>query len=372
MARGVRDVNVNALRGEGVNALTVGQTYGGSGRVGQAIKSVEDRLTGLPVVGDVIRNRQNDAVRQLNTRAFDKALEPIGGSVSGKVGQEAVAEAQQQVSQAFTDALAGKGATPDGQFATDLADAVTRTRQRLDRSHPGLVEDVAEIFAPYANEPMLSGDALQIISRELRDVKFAYRQDPRFKVIGNSIDRIERAVFDLFDRQASGTVPEYNAARAAYRRLATLEDAVMKAQNQTDQVFTPAQLNRADTASGRRLEGRRAAARGDTPFNDLAVAGQEVLPNKVPDSGTAGRALVPLLLVGGGSADASGATSGQGLTVALILSSLFTKTGQRILTKPGRGMQQGTRQRAVIESQRTKRAIQMGGAGSAAALTNQP
>lgn len=375
LARGVSDPSVNTLRQEGVNALTAGQTYGNSGKLGAMVQGVENRLEGLPIVGEVIRERRSEPLRQFNSRGFDKALEPIGGTVGNLVGEEAVEQAQQQVSQAFTAALAGKGAVPDQAFARDLTGAVMGVRS-IKRIGDELDDEVADILEPYMNGPMLSGEALDDISRNLRDLKGRYRNDPLGVRAAKQIDRVERAIFDLFDRQASGTIPEYMAARQAYRRVSILEDAVLKARNQRDRMYTPAQLAQADRANAKKFGGKRAAARGDTPFHDYSNAGQDVLPNKVPDSGTAGRMvpLIPLALVGGGgTADAAGLTpTGTGLTIGTILAALYSKTGQRLLTKPGRGMAAGTKRRAAMESPATRRALGAAGAAGSAALLTGP
>lgn len=374
VARGSASPEVNALRGAGVTDLTLGQTVGDGGIVGRSIKGVEDRLSGLPVVGDLVNTRRTAGLRQFNQAAFKKALEPIGGTVGNKVGQEAIEDAQAQVSQAFTTALAGKGAAPDPVFARDLSAAVNGVRS-IKRVGDEVSDEIGEIMKPYANDPLLSGEALDDISRNLRTLKANYvaSRDPLATRVGKQIDRVERAIFDLFDRQASGTIDEYRKARAAYRRLSTLEDAVLKAQNQTDNVFTPAQLGRADTSNTRRFGGKRAAARGDTPLNELQQAGQAVLPNRVPDSGTAGRVLIPLAAVGaGGASDASGATNGTGITLGAIIAGAYTRGGQRLLTKPIRGMAPNTRRRALLENPNTPRALgATGGAGSAALLTGQ-
>jgi hypothetical protein len=371
-ARGVSDASVNALRNEGVNALTVGQTFGNSGRVGAAVKGAEDRLAGFPVIGDMVNARRSEGLRQFNNRAFDKALEPIGGTVGDAVGEEAVERAQDAVSQAFTSALAGKGAVPDQAFARDISSAVMGVRS-IKRIGDEVDDEVRDILEPYMTGPMLSGEALDDISRNLRDLKGRYRNDPLGVKVGKQVDRVERAIFDLFDRQASGTIPGYMAARQAYRRLSVLEDAVLKARNQDDRIFTAAQLGQVDRANAKKFGGKRAAARGDTPFHDYSNAGQAVLPNQVPDSGTAGRMLVPLVLVGaGGTSDAAGMTDGAGLTIGSILAALYSRTGQRALTKPGRGMKAGTRRRAALENPVTRRALgAAGAAGAAAALTGR-
>ena len=373
MARGTTTPEVNALMRSGVNDLTLGQTVANRGRVGAAIKGAEDRLSGVPVIGDMINDRRSAGLRQFNSAAFNKVLEPIGGNVGGKVGQEAIADAQEQVSQAFMTALSGKGALPDEQFAKDLAQSVENVRS-VKRLGDEVGAQVDEIMLPYGDEGLLSGEALDDISRGLRGLKANYVKsgDPLATTIGKRIDAVERAVFDLFDRQASGTIGEYRKARAAYRRLSIVEDAVLKAQNQTDQVFTPAQLGRSDTGNAKKFTGKGSAARGDTPFNELTTNAQAVLPNKVPDSGTVGRLLIPLVaLGGGGAADQYGGTGGNGITIGAIIAGAYTRTGQRILTKGARGMKEGPARR-VLENQRTGRALGVtGAAGSASLLGGQ-
>ena len=368
-ARGTASNAVNRLREAGVTDMTVGQVAGG--RVGQAVRSVEDRLSGVPVIGDMVNDRRRAGLRQFNQAAFKKVLEPIGGDVGDRVGQDAIEEAQRQVSKAFSNALAGKGAVPDEAFERDLTAAVMGVGS-IKRLGEEVRDEIGDILAPYADEAMLSGEALDDISRSLRTLKTAYARDPLGNRVGKQIDRVERAVFDLFDRQASGTIPEYMKARQAYRRLSVVEDAVLKAQNQPDNVFTAAQLGQADKANTKKFGGKRAAARGDMPFNDLQQAGQEVLPNRVPDSGTAGRLIVPLVALGaGGGADASGATNGGGLTIGAILAGLYSRTGQRILTKPSRGVNNQAARR-LLGNSNTTRAIGAAGGATGAALTNQP
>jgi hypothetical protein len=365
VGRGVSDPAVNTLGSEGVTSLTAGQMYGRTGWVGKHVKSVEDRLSGLPVVGDVVNARRAEGYRQFNAKAFDKALEPIGGTVGDSVGEEAIGKAQDVVSQAFRDALAGKGAVPDAAFAHDLGSAVDGLR-RIKRIGDEVTDEVAQILRPYADEPMLSGEALDDISRNLRQLRVAYRNDPLGHRVAGQVDRVEQAVFGLFDRQASGTIEDYQKARAAYRRVSVLEDAVLKGKNDSG-MFTPAQLGQADRRNSVKYDGKRGAARGEGVFHDYQRAAQDVLPNKVPDSGTVGRALVPLALaVAGGEADAHG-TGGAGLTIGAILAALYSKRGQSILTGVGRGMKPGLA-RKVLESPKTGRAVTAGTGASAAAL----
>lgn len=163
----------------------------------------------------------------------------------------------------------------------------------------------------------------------------------------------------MFKRQAPDVVPKYNAAKTAYRRLSILADATLKGKNQPDSMFTPAQLNASDAANAAKYEGKISAAGGERQFREFGEAAQAVLPNKVPDSGTAGRLLATGAGIGGAIGLGSGATGGDpvngpsagdivggasggagtGLALSALLVGAYSKAGQRLLTKPGRGSQ---------------------------------
>ncbi len=355
--------SVRAMNDLGV-PLTTGQQFSQSGRVGQIIKGAEDRIMDVPIAGEIVKQRRFEGYEKFNSKAFDRALEPIGGGVGGKTGAKAVEDAQEQVSQAFNRALEGKGAMPDERFGRDLTKAVEGIG-KIKRLGDEVKDQVGEVFAPYADEAMLSGQALQDISRNLRDIKHAYRNDPLARPIHRQIDSVERAVFDLFDRQASGTVKGYHEARGAYRRLAVLEDAVLRAKN-NDGVFTSGQLGMADRTNSKRFDGRRGAAAGKGVFHDMHSAAQDVLPSQVPNSGTAGRLLLPLAgatIIGADGAD--GSVDATSLTIGAILAGAYSKGGQRILTAPGRGTDSAVSR--ALAKEPVRRAISAtGGAGGVA------
>jgi hypothetical protein len=350
VARGIKDPTTRQVINE-VGDLTVGQTYGQSGKVGAMVKGIEDRLSGFPIVGDAINEARTRPLTNFNTKAFDRALAPIGQKLDGEVGQEAVAKAQQKVSDAFADALGGRQVAADAAFAKDMANA-TYKAFNIARVGPEVAESVGDILAPYMQQgkTTLTGEEMQIISRELQALKAGYVSDPLYKRVGDAIDATEEAVFGMFKRQAPDVLPKYNAAKQAFRRLSVLADATLKGKNQPDNMFTPAQLNQADAANAITYEGRINAAAGDRQFREFAEPAQEVLPNKVPDSGTAGRLLLSGAAVGGALGGGAGLAGGDaqdgalsgaggGLALATILAGAYSKAGQRLLTKPGRGSQ---------------------------------
>lgn len=334
---GVASSSVNALAPN--TPLTVGQAVGQSGRIGSTIKGVEDRLSGLPIVGDAVNARRAESVQRFNTNAFDRALKPIGASVDGLTGEEAVQIAQQKLSDAYTAALAGKAVGPDQPFANQMTRAVSGV-MKLPRLGDELADNVKVILEPYMAGGQMTGEAMQQISRELQGLKASYKNDALASRVGKAVDEVEDSVFGLFRRQAPDVLPAYNKAKAAARRLFIVEDAVLKAKNQGG-VFTPAQLGQADRSGMVKFGGKKGAAAGKSPFHDFQRAAQDVIPNKVPDSGTAGRiatAVLPGAIAGGAAGVSSGdATTGGGtalgttLTLGALLTAAYSRAGQRAL-----------------------------------------
>lgn len=367
-ARGVSDPAVRLMQDE-VGPLTVGQTYGGT------LKAIEDKATSIPIVGDMIKNRQRETYERFNAKAFERALKPIDGTVNGKVGEEAMADAQTAVSQAFTDALAGAQVQADQQFVKQLTSASTKAAN-IPRLGPEVADTIKVTLEPYMQGPTLTGEAMQEISRQLRELKAGYRvQEPAlYKRVAGAIDEAEEAIFGMFRRQAPEVLPAYNSAKAAHRRVSILADSVNRAKNSKDKLFSPAQLGMSDRANTIKYEGPAAAARGDSPFNDYQAAGQAVLPNSYPDSGTAGR-LAQLALPGAiaGTGAGLGYAAGDpqsgaagGLSLAALLAAAYTKGGQRLLTKPGRGISGSAG--SLLGDERLRLLLEKYGAGTGAAL----
>lgn len=330
--KGVVNRDVQALTDAGI-PMTAGQAAGGK------TKAAEDLMMSA-VGGGSILKRRAEGYRVFNSKAFDKALEPIGGSVNGQTGGEAVAEAQQKVSDAFGSALKGKVAVPDNEFITATKGPMQRLAMNK-RVGPEIVQEIEAqtqgLFDPQTGA--LSGENMQSFLESLRDLRKGYKNDALYSsLIKPSIQGIENAVEGMFKRQAPEVMPQYNAAKAAYRRLSILSDAVNN--SNANEVFTPRQLRRADINNAKKYNGAINAASGETQFRDISGPASRILPSEVPTSGSAER-LAALKAAGGVSALASGGAglgylggdtktgAESGLGLAGLLVALYSKTGQR-------------------------------------------
>lgn len=361
---GTRDQAVRMLAQAGI-PLTIGQMVARGGIVGRTVKGVEDRLSGIPYVGDIIRARTREGTEGFNRAAFQEALAPIATNASDQIAETGVQDAQDAVGRAYSGALGGVNLNAnDPQFVQEMGQALNHGRSipRLGEDFHYLMQDaIGPLIDRQGN---MSGENLQAALQTIRRARTSYAGDPLGHNMGGALTGVEDALTGLTQRQAPHVMPALNAANDAYGRLSTVQNAVLRGAN-TEGVFSPAQLGMASRQNAIRYGGRNAAAAGDRPFMDLQRAGQQVLPTTVPDSGTAGRLLLPALgaALGGGAgyADDGGAGAAKGLTIGALLSAPYTR--------PGRAMLQtlivGERMRALNElGQAFAARAQLGGAAA--------
>lgn len=331
---GVADPARRYLSDRGV-PQTVGQILGGG------VQRVEDRLAGLPLIGDQIMARRREGVQAFNRAAFDEALAPIRQTTGDAIAEAGIDQAQDLVGEAYRNALGGAQVSIDPGFVQGLSQSITNLRG-VPRVGEEVVSTIDDMLPPYFGPAgTLSGENMQPLMRGLGQVRRSYAADPLANRVGQGVDGVENAIEGMFERQAPQVLPEYRAANEAFRNEEVLRAAVNAARNGSRSgdvgVFMPSQLSDAAAANSRRFGNSAGTTR--QPFYDLSRAGQEVLPSQIADSGTAGRLVIPgtaAILAGGGGAAASDgsaverAGTGAGLgTVAALLAAAPYSAGAR-------------------------------------------
>lgn len=346
---GVQDANVRALRGAGV-PLTAGQALGG------AAKGIEDRLSGVPVLGSVVNARRLEGMQGFNRAAFDEGLAPIapqnarpGWATNGVTGEQGVEAAQTRVGDAYSNTLDPVQLQADLPFTADMR-ATLAAGEALPEPMAGNARYTlnTRIGNSFDDTGGLSGRDFQQSIRGLRRDASAVASQPYGYDFGQVTRQGEAGLEGLLQRQSPGTLPAYNAANQAFRRVEILRDAVNRARSGTrvgeTGTFAPSQLADAAAANAKKFGNSQGTTR--QPFFDLTRAGQAVLPNSVPDSGTAGRLLTQQALaagglgvLGGGAGYAGGGEDGAqavgagGLALGALLAAGGSRTGQRVLTR---------------------------------------
>jgi len=277
--RGVRNADVQGLRAEGVT-MTPGAILGGK------VKAREDRLSGFGGIGEDITARRRQSFIDMNRAAFRQSVPPTSQNAIGGYAEDGIEQLRQETRDAYGRALNGRSFDlTEPQFQQDVTSAVQQGLN-IPRTGPEFGYAVRERIDPVMSNGAASGPEMQDVLQGLRDADFG--SDAMGNLANNAAGNVRSAFSGMVNRQAPDVMPQLGAADTSYRRLNVLADAVGQAVN-NEGIFSAAQLGRAARSNARRFNGPIAAATADRPFYDLQRAAQNVLPSKVPDSGTAGR-----------------------------------------------------------------------------------
>lgn len=276
------------LRDSGVTP-TVGQALGG------AANKAEEKLTSVPIVGDMIARARGKSIDSFNNAAINRATAPIGVRVNGS-GQQAVREAGDALSNAYDDVLGSiKGVSFDNQFSSDLG--------QLKQMTSGLVPDMQRKFDKLLQDKVMSRmspsgglapETYKAIDSELKQEAARWSKSAMASEseLGDAISQLHSLLNQQMRRSNPDVADKLAKIDQGWANLVRIEGAA-KAGKNAEGVFTPGQLNQAISAADQSTR-KRAVARGTALMQDLGNAGQSVIGNKVPNSFTTDRALVSL------------------------------------------------------------------------------
>ena len=95
--------------------------------------------------------------------------------------------------------------------------------------------------------------------------------------IAPRLNAVEGEIRGVVERQAPDILPQFDAARGAWRKVSVLGDAVKRATPKegfdTRGVFTPEQLQAAAMANAEKFTGKGSSVTRDYPFQELTEAG---------------------------------------------------------------------------------------------------
>lgn len=319
------DKGARQLIDEGI-PLTPGQIMGGVG------KTVEDKLTSIPFVGDAIQASRGRGIEAFNKAAVNRSLKPLGKKLPEniKAGYEAIEYAQNALSKAYNDLLPDLKVKVDGKFLKEF-DNLKTLASEMPKERVGQFNKIVErqILSRLSKNGSMTGEAMKEAESELgrlvRNYSKSMNGDER--LLGDALRETQSQLRDLVARSNPSKALELKSINKGFATLLRPESAASKAKSG---IFTPAQLQTATRildSSGR----KKVSARGGALMQDLAETARDILPSSIPDSGTAGR-----LLLTGGSAYASTSDNNTLQTLGalgLLGSGAYTKTGQKAIQK---------------------------------------
>lgn len=293
--------------------LTPGQMMGGFAR------TAEDAIAGtVPVLGDAIQSARRTGLNTFDNAATNLALGPTGQTLTRaqSAGRGGVRAADDVVSGAYNNALDGVQVAPDTALAGSLQnvqrpDGLTRT------VHENLTSTLDNIFSQVTGP--VDGQTWKRVDSELaaaaRAAERGSQSAPEQRVLRDRLSDARDAWGEMLartDQAAFDAVNQADEASAMLRIVRKGSSDVGSAARGGD--TSPGSLNRAVATSG--SDGGRRYGRGENLLQGFSDAAQRVLPNTVPNSGTAMRGLVGGGLLGAGAMSQSPAVLPAVATVA--------------------------------------------------------
>ncbi|RYH67707.1 MAG: hypothetical protein EON54_03830 [Alcaligenaceae bacterium] len=264
---------------------TPGQLFG-DGLGGSMVRGVEDKLTSIPIAGDIINYARGRSIHDYGRAEVTQALDPIGAKASGK-GADMIQRAQKTVSDVYDDVL--PRLTIQQQTATDALDAGRRAAASGGYLDPRQSAELDHFLAMRVRDRVKQGP---ITGRVAKDIdtemgfqarKYSQSLDPKDHALGEAFYDLQAHWREGMVKNATGNDAQaLAAANASYRQLLPIVKASDRAYAQNGR-FTPNQLIQAGKSA-------------NVGSSDLTRAGSQVLPQRVPDSGSAGRLLMGNLL----------------------------------------------------------------------------
>lgn len=286
----VRNQDAGVLAKEGIR-LTPGQNAGGF------LKTLEDRMTSSPLVGDVIQNARRSGLEDFNKAALNRVANQVGANVDD-VGRQGFAATKEAMGSAYDDLLPklnniSKDAEFDQAMQQLRAMSSNMPKEKADQLNNMLNNYVESRFTPAGR---MSGSTMKEVESSLGQESLAYRKSlmPDDRKLGDALRQAQENLRAMVERTNPNNKGELQKINKAYADYAILRKAAsMGGTASNEGLFTPAQLNSAVRAADSSA-GKGRYASGTARLQDLTDPAMSLLPSKVPESGTAGRLMSDL------------------------------------------------------------------------------
>lgn len=285
---------VHLLREKGVRP-SLGQTLGGWA------DRAEQKATSIPLLGSAVTDARRKGIETFNEATLRRTAERAKVAPPGEIGSIGVRELGDRISQGYDDVLTQvHHVTFDPQFRqgmnriTQMANSMTPDMRK--RFHRILNDEFQNRLSP--NGSML-GDVYKTASSQIgkRASNYMSSSSASERELGEALTELKSLMHQQVGRSNPDMAARLKELDRGWAELVRIEAAAKAAKNRNG-VFTPAQLNSA-LASADRSVRKRAVGRGTSMMQDWARPAQNVLGGAYPDSGTAGRAMLGLGLLGG-------------------------------------------------------------------------
>ena len=270
-------------------------------RVGGFAGTAEEALSSVPYVGDVIGSARRRSMEDFNRAAINEALKPIGINFKSNapIGREGIAAANEAIGRNYDRVLSFATGRIDNDFQT----AINAAKQGLtiaDEAKLGqfdrIMVNTLKKLQPNQNG-VVAGPALKTAQSNLSQLanQFGKSANADDKILSDALYQVRGAITDMAKRHsAPGIAEAIDKTDEAYSLFSRIADAstrriVGATTDDVSGMFTPGDL--LQTIKQSAGQSSKALARGEKPLQQFAEQSQRVIGNRLPDSGTARRAM---------------------------------------------------------------------------------
>lgn len=263
-------------------SMTPGQIMGGY------LKSLEDKATSWPVVGEAITAARRKGVEDFNRAAYKRALEPINGEVPLATGREGVRYVKNQLEDAYNELLPNLKFEPDAVLNDSLSKLKTSVKGLNEKDAKAVQKQVKELINDsLGGQKVMDGETFKILEEDLKKIIGDYAgAKGREATVGRAYQQALADIKESLGRNNPDFADQLAKINTGWANYARIRGAGSRAG--TSEMFSPAQLAAA-VRQADKSAGKGATATGTALMQDLTDAAEKVLPSQIKDSGTAGR-----------------------------------------------------------------------------------
>lgn len=274
------------LMDEGVD-LTMGHMANRESATGKIIKGGEDKAASFPFFGGVVRTAQERMIGDFNKAVVNRSLRLIGDKVPAdvKAGPELMAYGQRAIGSRYNALMPQLVWGMDAQLDADLTRLVQRNPMVPEAQQNQFNAIVADIRGRMSVSPPTSKLFKEIESEVTRLARDNMNSDLAMeKQFGKLLDNLNGTLRQSLARVNPIHAQELETLNSAWAMFKRAEGAATR-RKASGQRFMPSDLLQEISSE----TSQSAFARGDGLLQDLAQAGQDVLPQETPNSGTLDR-----------------------------------------------------------------------------------
>lgn len=309
---------IRRLADAGVRGFTPGQfLHDSKGPIGRTFHKIEEAATSIPGVGDLI-----DLARTGGTESYERAL---GNRVLGNIrqqlpdgiagGEDIVGYAKGKVGEAYDKLVPKLSLTFDQDFADGLTaakDMVSTLPDTVQKQFEGIVRNA---FTNRAQGSTMAGQPLKDAEAYLtKQIRTYMPKGGDHAILAEAVDGVRQALRGGITKANQTFGDELQALNKAWAQLRPMK--IASESNSAGQI-TPARMFQESRKTG---------------FSDpLVKAGDKVMRNRTPESGTGRRAMVGAGAITAGTAGLS--VLSPSLAVPAVASALYLPKAIQIINQ---------------------------------------